>query len=83
MLGGITVTDGERFLPIFPVAISDLQRDRGADGDAMTDAGEDVGGVGFDFHAAAAAVSLLASPEFAVEERLTISGRRGRRRGRR
>ena len=36
----------------------------------MTDAGEDVGGVCLDFHATAAAVSLLAAPEFAVEERL-------------
>lgn len=36
----------------------------------MPDAGEDVGGVGLDLHAAAAAVSLLTAPEFAVEELL-------------
>ena len=67
---GIAVADGQRFLPIFPVAIGDLHGDRGADGDAVTNAGEDVGGVALDLHAAAAAVALLAAPEFAVEEGL-------------
>ena len=32
--------------------------------------GENVGGVALDFHAASAAVALLAAPEFAVDEGL-------------
>src|SRR5450432_2458424 len=36
----------------------------------MAHAGEDVGGVALDLHASAAAVALLAAPEFAVEEGL-------------
>src|SRR2546426_6152563 len=70
MLGRVASVDGKRLLPIFPIAVFELNGDGGADGHAMTHAGKDVGGVALDFHATATAVSLLAAPEFAVEEGL-------------
>ena len=66
MFCGIAVSNGERFLPVFPVTVGDFQRNRGADSDAVADAGENVGGVGLNFHAAAASVALLTSPEFVI-----------------
>src|SRR4029077_17537808 len=70
MFGRIAFAGGERFLPVLPVTILELDRDRRADGDAVAHTREDMGGVGFDLHAAAASVALLAAPEFAIEERL-------------
>ncbi len=70
VFGGVALRDGKRFLPVFPVAIFELNGDGRADGLALADAGENVGGVALDFHAAAAAVALLAAPEFAVEKGL-------------
>jgi hypothetical protein len=43
----------------------------------VADSGEDVGGVLFNAHAAAAAVALLAAPEFVVEEGLVYGDARG------
>src|SRR5229473_1725933 len=62
------VFDGQRFLPIGPVAVIDAQRYGSADGLAVAYAGEDVGAVLFDFLAAAAAVAELAAMEFVVDE---------------
>ena len=59
--------DVHRLLPVHPVAIADQQRDRRAGGDAVADAGEDLGAVAFDLHAAAAAVAALAAAELSVE----------------
>ena len=70
MFGGIAFADGQGFLPVFPVAIFELDGDGGADGHALAHAGKNVGGVALDLHAAAAAIALLATPEFAVEEGL-------------
>jgi hypothetical protein len=67
---GIASGDGEGFLPIFPVAIGDLQGDGGTDGDGVSNAGENVGGIALDLHASAAAVALLAAPQLAVDEGL-------------
>ena len=69
MPGGIAVADGKRFLPVFPIAIFQLHGDRRTDGDAVADAGKNVGGVALDLHASAATVALLAAPEFAIEKR--------------
>ncbi len=83
MLGEIAIADGKRFLPVFPVAVFKLDRDRRADGQSMPHAGEDVGGVALDLHASAAAVTLLAAPQFAVEKRLIDlhSGRQAGKKG--
>ena len=70
VFGGIAVADGQGFLPVFPVAIFELDGDGRADGHALAHAGKNVGGIALDLHAAAAAVALLATPEFAVEEGL-------------
>ena len=70
VLGGIAFAYGQGFLPVFPVAIFELHGDGRADGHSLAHAGKNVGGVALDLHAAAAAVALLAAPEFAVEEGL-------------
>ena len=75
--GRISLGDRERFLPVFPVTIFELDGDGRADGDAVANAGEDVGRVALDLHAPAAAIALLAAPEFAVQKSLVYfeSGR--------
>ncbi len=70
VLGGIAFADGQRFLPVLPVPVFELNGDGRADGHALAHAGKNVGGVALDLHAAAAAVALLAAPEFPVEEGL-------------
>ena len=67
---GIALADGQGFLPVFPVAVFELDGDGRADGHSLAHAGKNVGGVALDLHAAAAAVALLAAPEFAVDESL-------------
>jgi hypothetical protein len=67
---GIAFADWQGFLPVFPVPVVKLNGDGGADGHSLTDARKDVGGVALDLHAPAAAVALLATPKFAVEEGL-------------
>ena len=76
VLGGIAGLDGELFFPVLPVAVDDLDGDGRADGFAVAHAGEEVGLVGLDLHAAAAAVALLAAPKLAVYE-LEIDGNAG------
>ena len=66
----IAIADRKRFLPIFPIAVRNLQRNRGSNGDAMANAGYDMGGIALDLHASAAAVALLAAPKLAIEEGL-------------
>ena len=70
VLLGVAGLDGEDLLPVLPVVVGEGHGDGCADGLAVADAGEDVGAVLLDAHAAAAAVALLPAPEFAVEERL-------------
>ena len=77
VLGGVPFGHGEDLLPVFPVVVREGHGDGGADGFAVADSGEDVGGVLFDAHAAAAAVALLAAPEFVVEEGLVYGDARG------
>jgi hypothetical protein len=81
---GIAFADRQRFLPVFPVAVFELDGNGRSDGHAVAYAGKNVGGVALDLHAAAAAVALLATPEFPVEERPgRFSDRRAGRKGRR
>src|SRR3984893_201236 len=67
---GIAFANGERFLPILPIFVFQLYSGGSADRHALTDAGKDMSGVSLDLHAAAAAIALLAAPQFAVDERL-------------
>ena len=76
VLVGVARFDGEDLFPVLPVVVGEGHGDGRADGFAVTDAAEDVGGVALDAHAAAAAVALLAPPELAVEE-LLIDGDAG------
>jgi hypothetical protein len=69
------ILDGEGFFPIGPVAIFDAQRHWSANGLTVAHPREDVGAVFFDFLAAAAAVTELASMEFVVYE-VNVNGKR-------
>ena len=78
--GGVAGRNGQLLFPILPVAVDDFDGDGGADGPAVTHAGEHVGLVGLDLHAAAAAIALLAAPKFAVHE-IQIDRHPGRQSG--
>src|SRR5207249_12281337 len=67
VLGAVGVFNGQRFGPVLPVLVLEQDRDRRSDGVGVTDAGNDLGAVGLDFHAAAAAVSLLTPPELMID----------------
>ena len=69
VLGAVDVFDGQRFGPVLPVLVLDQDGDGRTDGVRVSDAADDVGVIGLDFHAAAAAVALLAAPQFAVDGR--------------
>jgi hypothetical protein len=68
MLGRIARFNGQLLFPVLPVAIDDLDGDGRTDGLAVAHAGKNVRLVGFNLHAAAAAVALLAAPQLAVDE---------------
>jgi hypothetical protein len=53
-------------LPVFPVAIFEKHGNGRTDCLCVTYAGEDSGGIALDFHSAAAAVTLLPTPQFVV-----------------
>jgi hypothetical protein len=55
-------------LPVFVVAIANQQSDGRAERFAVTHAGEDFGFIGFNLHAAAAAVALLPAPHLVIDE---------------
>ena len=77
VLFGVAGLDGQNLFPVLPVVVGEGHGDGRADGVAVADAGEDVGGVLFDAHAATAAVALLAAPELVVEEGLVNGDARG------
>ncbi len=56
-----TILDGQRMLPVGPIAIFDAQRHRCADGVAVADTGKSFGVVLLDFLAATAAEAELAA----------------------
>ena len=68
VLGRIAFFHRQRFGPVLPVVVGQQHGDGRADGFAVAHAAEDVGGVALDLHAAAAAIALLAAPEFAIDE---------------
>src|SRR5271168_4345542 len=68
VLAGVAGFYGEFFFPVFPVVVGDLDGDGRADGFAVAYSTENMDFVGFDLHAAAAAVALLAAPEFTIDE---------------
>jgi hypothetical protein len=67
---GVSFAYRQRFLPIFPISIVELNGNGRTDGLALADAGENVTGVALNLHASAAAVSLLAAPKFTVQKAL-------------
>ncbi len=77
MLVRIAFGHGKDLFPVLPVLVGQGHGDGRADGVAMADAGENVGGVALDAHAAAATVALLATPELVVEEGLVYGDARG------
>ena len=68
MLRRVAALYRQFFLPVLPVAVDDFNRDGRADGLAVAHAGEHMRLIGFDLHAAAAAVALLPAPQLAVHE---------------
>src|SRR5260370_27135912 len=67
VLAAINIFNGEGFGPILPILVLEKDRDGRADRTRMTDAGDYFRPVGFDFHAAAAPVTLLAPPQFMID----------------
>ncbi len=57
----------QRFGPVLPIFVVDDDGDGRADGLRVADAGDNFDAVRFDLHAAAAAVALLAAPQFAID----------------
>src|SRR5712671_3691304 len=64
----ITSLNRQRLLPVFPVFIFQQDRNRRANGLAVTHAGDNVDAVSLNLHASAAAKALLPAPEFTIEE---------------
>ena len=83
VLGAVDILHRKRFGPVFPIVIADDDGDGRADGLRVADAGDNFGAVGLDLHAPAAAVALLAAPEFAIDgvERDGNAGRKPGERG--
>jgi hypothetical protein len=67
VFGAIDVFDGQDASPVFPVLVYNNDTDRRADGFRMANPADDARAIGFDFHAAAAAIALLAAPQFAID----------------
>ena len=65
--GGVILELRHRRRPVLPVAVADDHRHRRADGLAEADAGKHLGAVGFDLHATAASVALLAAGKLVVD----------------
>ena len=68
VLGAFAVFDGQRFLPICPIAVFEAHRDGRSDGFSVAHARENVRLVLLDALAAAAPESQLAPVEFAADE---------------
>ena len=66
-LGGVILELRHRRRPVLPVAVADHHRHGRADGFAEAHAGEHLGAVGFDLHATAASVALLAAGKLCVD----------------
>ena len=78
--GALGVFDRKGAGPVGPVPVADDQGDRRADGVRVPDARHDLDRVFLDLHAAAAAVTLLAPPQLAIDERRS-NGHAGRKTG--
>src|SRR5208337_674122 len=68
VLSGIALFDGQRLGPVLPVGVGNLDGDRRANRVTVAHAAQNVRGVALDLHATAAAITLLAPPELAVDE---------------
>ena len=67
ILSAFGIFHRKRLGPVLPVPVANEDGDGRADGVRMAHAGDDLGAVGLDLHAPAAAVALLAAPELAVD----------------
>ena len=67
VLGAVDILHRQRFGPVLPVLVADDDGDGRADGLGVAHAGDNFGAVGFDLHAPAAAVALLAAPQLAID----------------
>ena len=68
---GISGVYWKRFFPVLPVTVLKSHRDRRADCLSVPNSGKDVGRIALDLHASAATKTLLASPEFTIDEFLS------------
>jgi hypothetical protein len=68
---------GQSVLPIFPISIFELDRDRRTDRLSMPDSGENVRRVPLDLHASTTAVALLPPPQLAINKGLINLQSRG------
>jgi hypothetical protein len=67
---GVSFAYRQRFLPIFPISIVELNGNGRTDGLALANAGENVTSVALNLHASAAAITLLAAPKFTLQKAL-------------
>src|ERR1019366_1259848 len=68
VFGGIAFLHRQRLSPVLPVVVSQEHGDGRANRMSMPYAAQNVCRVALDLHAAAAPVTLLAAPQFAVDE---------------
>ncbi len=59
---------GQDVFPVFPIFVANQESHGSAGGLAAAYSGQDLGGVGFNLHASAAAVSALTPSQFVIEE---------------
>ena len=79
---GACALDVHRVLPVLPILVAHQQRDRRAGGLAAAHARQELGAIGFDRHAAAAAVAALAAPQLQRDGvEIDRAGRRAALRG--
>jgi hypothetical protein len=66
----IARTNGQRFLPILPISIFQLNRNRRSDCLPVADARKNVRPIALNLHTPTTSVTLLPPPQFAVDKRL-------------
>src|SRR5581483_11006310 len=80
MLRRITSTNRQYLFPVLPIAVFDAQRDRRSDRFSMSHTRDEMCRIALDAHPSAAAIALLAPPEFVVHEPLIdLNSRRNAR----
>ena len=75
--GDLAGLRGHYFGPVGPIFVFDQESEWGAEGETVSDAGEYVGVVLLNLHAAAASVTKLAAVQFLIDEFLVNGQARG------